>query len=117
MQTPSVSVTFDPASVAARLRARWQRGLPELSARILADCNRYARDDSGTLIRSSHTASNLTEGRLAWRTAYARRVYYTGTPRTRRNGGASLRWCEKAKTLHGSQWAALAAQQLGGNTP
>ena len=117
MQTPSVSVTFDPASVAARLRARWQRGLPELSARILADCNRYARDDSGALIRSSRTASNLAEGRLAWCTAYARRVYYTGTPRTRRNGGASLRWCEKAKTLHGSQWAAFAAQQLGGNTP
>lgn len=110
----TMTITFDPETVLRRERERWRQALPSLAAQVLADCNRYARDDTGALIRSSQSASRLAEGKLIWRTPYARRVYYTGAPSPARNPEASLRWCEKAKALHAAAWTALAARELGG---
>ena len=114
MYRVTVNVKPEAGGALARLRAGWKAGLGGLSAQALADCNRYARDDTGALIRSSQSASRLTEGKLIWRTTYARRVYYTGTPSAARNPAASLRWCEKAKALHAAAWTALAVKELGG---
>lgn len=111
------TLTLRPAAVLNGVSARLSKALPAVAAQALADCNQYARDDTGALIASSYTASGPQNGRLVWRTPYARRVYYTGAPSRRHNPSASLRWCEKAKTLHRRAWAALAAKTLGGRLP
>ncbi|NCB06473.1 MAG: hypothetical protein EOM69_13250, partial [Clostridia bacterium] len=102
MAQTNVNLSVNPAALLQALRNRWQTALPQVAAQVLNDCNRYARDDTGALIQSSRAASSLATGKLVWNTPYARRVYYTGTPSHTRNAAASLRWCEKAKTLHPS---------------
>ncbi len=114
MYRTTVTVRPNGGAALIRLRAKWQAGLAGLSAQVLTDCNRYARDDTGALRRSVWGASSLPQGRLVWRTAYARRVYYTGTPSHAHNAAASLRWCERAKTAHGKAWRQKAAKLLGG---
>ena len=114
MAKTQIRLTLRPDGLPAALRARWQANLAALSTQVLADCNRYARDDTGRMIASSRTASAPAEGRLVWATPYARRVYYTGKPSRAHNGGASLRWCEKAKGLHARAWTRAAARMLGG---
>ena len=94
------TVTLSPQSPFTDMAKTVQACLPALSAQVLIDCNRYARDDTGRMIASSYAASDLRRGRLVWNTAYARRVYSTGTPSRKHNAAASLRWCERAKTLH-----------------
>lgn len=103
-----------PSAVLTGVPGKLSKALPAVAAQALADCNLYARDDTGRLIASSYPASDLPNGRLVWQTPYARRVYYTGAPSHKHNPSASLRWCEKAKALHRHAWAALAAQTLGG---
>ncbi|MEA4998640.1 MAG: minor capsid protein [Candidatus Limiplasma sp.] len=110
----AVTLRMDAAGIRRAVAARLAQGLPVVAAQVLADCNRYARDDTGRLIRSSYAASDLAAGRLVWRTPYARRVYYAGTPSLRVNGAASLRWCEKAKAAHAMQWESLAQKTIGG---
>ncbi len=109
------TVTLSPQSPFTDMAKTVQACLPALSAQVLIDCNRYARDDTGRMIASSYAASDLRRGRLVWNTAYARRVYSTGTPSRKHNAAASLRWCERAKTLHTAAWRALAAKWLGGD--
>lgn len=109
-----VKIQGQPGRLVTRLKARWKAALPVISARVLADCNRYARDDTGTLIRSSYASSRLSEGKLIWDAPYARRVYYTGTPSRSHNPQASLRWCERAKAAHVDAWTALADTALKG---
>jgi len=115
MRLTTVTLTLAPYGLPQTLPGRLQGALLAVSEQALADCNRYARDDTGRLIASSKTASDPANGRLIWRTPYARRVYYTGTPRRGKNPGASLRWCEKAKALHAESWRALLTQTLGGD--
>jgi len=114
MPDVTLKLFFDAAARVKALRDRWRDGLSEFSAQVLADCNAFARDDTGRLIASARTASDLTTGKLIWSTGYARRVYYTGTPSQARNPNASLRWCEKAKAARLPEWTKLAAQKLGG---
>jgi hypothetical protein len=115
MPQSTVKLALAPDGLIENFPRRLRDALPELSAQVLADCNRYARDDTGRMIASSRAASDLKAGRLVWQTPYARRVYYTGIPSRRKNPGASLRWCEKAKALHAETWARLAARKLGGD--
>ncbi len=117
MYRVTVTVKPEAGGALARLRAGWRAGLNGLSAQALADCNRYARDESGKLRRSAYAASDLPAGRLVWRTSYARRVYYMGTPSHAHNPLASLRWCERAKAMHGAAWRRTAADMLGGAKP
>jgi len=114
MRQTTVALCLNPGSLPENLPERWLNALPDIGAQVLTDCNRYARDDTGRLIASSRRASDLPNGRLIWRTPYAKRVYYTGTPSHAKNPGASLRWCERAKALHLPAWTRLTAQKLGG---
>lgn len=86
--------------------------LPILAEQILSDCNTYVRMQDGTLADSAHQENGGKH--IVWSTAYAKRVYYTGTPRKNRNPLASLRWCEVAKRTHSRSWAALASKLVGG---
>lgn len=110
-----MNARFDPAVSRKALLARWQQGLPTLAARVLYDCNRYARDDTGRLIGSSAVASNLKAGKLVWATSYAKRVYYTGAVSHAHNQNASLRWCQRAMATHLPEWQNLAIRLLGGD--
>jgi hypothetical protein len=107
--------TFQPSGVLSGLNRRIKARYADVSALILSDCNRYARDDTGRLIASSYAASNLNVGRLVWSTPYAHRVYLKGVPSHKHNPAASLRWCEKAASLYKKSWTAQTLRLLGGD--
>lgn len=106
-------VVHNPKMTAARLHKVFEaNALPILAEQILTDCNTYVRMQSGTLADSGHTEAGGK--RIVWNTRYAKRVYYTGTPRKNVNPNASLRWCEKAKRNHQAEWAQQATRLVGG---
>lgn len=80
--------------------------IPIVAEQILTDSNTYVRMQDGTLANSGHTEARGR--RIVWNTAYAKKVYYTGTPRRNRNPLASLRWFEHAKRTHIGEWIAQA---------
>lgn len=96
-----------------RLRNVWDSEvLPKVSDQIMEDSNTYVRMQSGEL---ASTIDKENGGkRITWNTAYAKRVYYTGTPRKNVNPNASLRWCEKAIRNHKSEWVKEANSILKG---
>lgn len=110
----NIRIEVNPDKIAAGVRRKWGAGLYKLCSVIRDDCNKYVRVDKSTLRKSSYSASKPSEGLIIWNTPYARRVYYTGTPRTTINPSASLQWCEKAKAEHLKKWRKMAAQTLGG---
>lgn len=94
-------------------RKAWEsKVLPTLAKEIKEDCNVYVRRQSGDLARSA----DIEDGgkKVTWNTPYAKKVYYTGTPRTDVNPNASLRWCEKAIRRFKSEWVARANSLLKG---
>lgn len=89
-----------------RLKKVFENGvLPQLSEEILSDCNTYVRKQDGTLADSAHLERGGKD--IVWSTKYAKKVYYTGIPRTNVNPNASLRWCEVAKRAHAKEWAKM----------
>ena len=81
-------------------------GLEMLCSQILRDCNKYCKEDTGTLIMSSLIHSRLKEGLLIWQTPYAARQYYEiQTAYKDVNARASWRWCEVARNNYRDQWA------------
>lgn len=103
----------NPGMTASRLKSVFEsKALPVVSEQILTDCNTYVRMQSGNLADSGHTEAGGK--RIVWNTSYAKRVYYTGTPRKNVNPNASLRWCEKAKRNHQAEWAQQATRLVGG---
>lgn len=103
-----VKITIDRSAIVARVKSGVKAMIPAVSEQALADCNYFARRDQGTMIQSSETASDLQAGRLVWDTAYAKKVYYTGSPSKDVNPNASLMWCEKAKGTYGKDWDKIA---------
>lgn len=98
-----------PAMTAARLeKVFYEKALPIVAEQIKTDCNVFAREQSGELIRNTFIEKGGKE--IVWRTGYAKRVYYTGTPLKNKNPNASLRWCEKAKREYAKDWAAEATK-------
>lgn len=100
----SVSVKLENASAAAkRIRSACVDKLPLVSDLIMSDCNQFVRKQDGALAGSAHIENGGRE--IVWSTPYAKRVYYTGTPRKNVNPNASLRWCEVAKRMYVGQWS------------
>lgn len=112
MANVTVKIT-NPRMTAARLEAQfYDRALPVVAEQMLSDCNTYVRMQDGTLANSARVER---EGRrITWNTRYAKKVYYTGTPRRNVNPNASLQWCEKAKRKHAKDWAAKATSIVNG---
>jgi hypothetical protein len=114
-----VKVIVDRAAVVARLENAFKASLPMLSEEILNDCNKYCKEDSRTLIRSSLLQSLPKEGRLIWQTPYAKRQYWEiRTAIKDKNPSATWRWCEKAKRENIGKWTRQAQvafkMQMGG---
>ena len=107
-----MKVKIDKARVRADVEERFNsRVLPALSEQILADSNDYARMDTGALIQSSLIHSTPQTGHLEWRTPYARKVYYTGTPSRDKNSRASRQWVEVARKNYKKDWEKLAQKR------
>lgn len=104
----NVKVTIKNAkATVARLQGQWNsKVLPQLAEVIATDCNAYVRMQSGVLADSMRIEKGGQT--ISWNTPYARRMYYTGTPRHNRNPMASLMWCEKAKGEHIKEWETAA---------
>lgn len=111
-----VRIHLDKAAVKSRLIRQWdERTLPALSEQILEDCNRYCKEDTGTLIASSKLHSQPREGQLVWSTPYARRQYWEIPSASHDiNPRAVWRWCQAAKQHHLSDWRALAQKLFRG---
>ena len=108
----SVDIKIDPKRVVARVDRAWQKALGPLSEEILNDCNQYCKMDTGFLIMSSMLNSVPEEGKLVWRTPYARRQYWEiRTAYKDVNPQASWKWCEVAKQNHLERWK-VQAQRL-----
>ena len=88
----NITVTHDRATIQRRVTAAADHAVAVLSEQVLKDSNYYCRQDQGTLISSSHTASDTTKGIVAWDTPYARKVFYTGVPSKDVNPHAELQW-------------------------
>jgi hypothetical protein len=110
-----VYITTDIPRIKVRVNNAWQNTLAPLAEQMLTDCNQYVRQQTGALRSSSLSASIPREGLLIWNTPYAKRVYYTGTPRKNVNPNASLMWCEKAEGRHRGDWQRLAQKLFDSN--
>lgn len=77
-----VKITFDTATVAAKITGAVGQALKSVKPQMIADCNEFCPKDDGTLRRSAETQSHVmeyfgeTELRLVWSTPYARLLYY-----------------------------------------
>ena len=100
-----VTIKSNRGQIQVKVKNRWKKAVGPLSQQILKDCNKYCRQDQGSLIASSLIHSRPQDGALVWSTPYAQKVYYTGTPSKDMNPNASLMWCEKARGAHGADWA------------
>lgn len=101
-------VIHNPAMTKARLEKRFWNIAPQLGEVIKADCNEFVRMQTGALKNSARVQNGGR--RITWNTSYAKRVYYTGSPRKNVNPNASLRWCEKAKMQYASDWGRTVSQ-------
>lgn len=110
----SVRIKINNAGLtAARLKKVFEKkALPILSEQILTDCNTYVRMQSGALAGSAEPERGGWQ--IRWDMSYAKKVYYTGTPRKNKNPLASLRWCEKAKRYYAKDWSSLATKLVRG---
>ena len=107
----SVKIDINKAQILRKAERAWEAARPVVAETILADCNTYCRFDEGTLVDSGHIEDG--GARIVYDTPYAKKVYYTGTPRTHRNPNAKLMWCEHAKKTHKREWT-LRTQKLMG---
>ncbi len=106
-------VITDKGGIRHRVQGEFERrALPALTQQILDDSNDFARFDTGALIASSALHSDPNSGHIEWRTPYARRVYYTGTPSRDKNSRATLMWVETARRQHRRDWETLAQKKI-----
>lgn len=99
-----VTVSFDKNAVKAKIKAAEGKALFITTEQALEDCNIYCKQDQGTLIASSQTASKPEKGQLIWDTPYARKQYYLKPASKVPNPQAEWMWAHKAHTEHGKDW-------------
>lgn len=106
-------VIHNPGMTVTRLKnIFYDRAMPAVAEQQLSDCNTYVRMQDGTLADSARIENGGYK--ITWNTRYAKKVYYTGTPRRNKNPNASLRWCEVAKRKYAKSWAKLASSLVKG---
>ena len=111
-----VKIDIQPDKIMVKVDGAFQNGLERLSTEILADCNEFCKEDTGTLILSSWIHSQLEKGRLIWATPYARRQYYgIRTAHKDKNPQATWKWCHAAKLRWRDRWNRLAQKCLEDN--
>ena len=100
----SSGVKFTPHSKQLVEKA-FREGLKfAVKEQILTDCNYYCKEQSGDLKDSVQHSARGVKMTLSWNTPYAKRQWYTGTPRKNKNPNASLKWAEVAQKEHNEDW-------------
>ena len=126
-----VSITFNTAQTAAKIRAASERAVAVVAQTVLDDINEYVPDDQDGLIDSSAIHSDIEHGELVWATPYVRYLYHgvlmvdplTGSPWARegqtkvlaspkvqlkfdkqKNPKAGSHWCERAYADKHDEW-------------
>lgn len=113
-----ISVKFDRAHVLEKFNVTNPAIMEPLAREVLADCNEFCKEDTGTLIASSLIHSRLSEGILIWQTPYAKKQYWQiRTAFTDVNPQATWRWADAAKARYSARWARQLQILMGGNTP
>lgn len=109
-------VTFNQASIRARIKAASAGALPAVAMQVLKDANLYCPEDQHDLVNSSLTNSEPEKGILRWATVYARMQYYgvamegrppkvaTNRPLKYTKPGAQKMWAHYARAKHGNEW-------------
>lgn len=120
----STRVTFNRASVRARIKAASEAALPAVSMQALKDANLYCPEDQHDLVNSSLTNSEPEKGILRWATVYARYQYYgvamegsppkvaTDRPLKYTKPGAHKMWAHYARAQHGNEWKKVYQAEL-----
>ncbi len=103
-----VKITTNKSLIKKRISDGLNTMIAPLTQQVIKDSNYFCRQDQGTLIASSLTASEPEKGLAVWDTPYAKKAYYTGTPSHDVNANAELMWCEKAKDEFGANWDSVA---------
>lgn len=104
----SVKIIFDKNRCMVRIKNAWAEATPELAKTIRDDCNKYCKEDSGELIKSSEEKSDLEHGKIVWDTPYAHRQYWLITAKKDKNPNATWRWADVAKSKHLDKWTRAA---------
>lgn len=107
-----VNVHTNVHQISARIRKAWRDTTPEVSQVILDDCNRYCKEDTGALIKSSYQHSDLKKGIIRWRTPYAKRQYWLKTAYRDKNPHARWKWADYAKSRYRKAWARMVEQSM-----
>ena len=110
-----VQIIFDKNKCMVRIGKAWAKATPGLAQEILDDCNKYCKEETGALIESSKTASDLENGKIAWDTPYAHRQYWLVTAHKTVNPNASWRWADVAKSKHLEKWTKTAQKGFSNN--
>lgn len=110
-----ITVETDRAAIRAQVETGIEQALPILSEQVLKDCNNYCKEDQGTLISSSQSASDVQKGNLVWDTPYAAKQYYLPAASHDVNPNAASMWCHKAYDAHHDDWSETLQKTLGGD--
>lgn len=117
-------VTFNAASVRARIKAASNDAIFAVATQALKDANQYCPEDQHDLVNSSLTNSEPEKGILRWATVYARYQYYgvamegrppkvaTNRPLKYTKPGAHKMWAHYARARHGNEWKAVYQAEL-----
>ena len=97
-------VTIDIRAVRSRIDNASSKALFITSQQALKDCNYYCKQDQSGLINSSITHSDFENGKLIWKTPYAKRQYYLDAVNKDKNPNACKMWAHKAKAVHSKEW-------------
>jgi len=103
-----VTVSTDIQGIKERIAKDVSKMTFQVTTQALKDSNKYARRQSGELVKSSLTATDYKNGLLVWNTPYAKRVYWTGNPLGNKNPKARLMWADYAKKKHNKMWLKIA---------
>ena len=101
--------------VLSELDPKQRRGIWMASNEFRRLANGYARRDTGQLIESSYTSSNLAEGIVEWNTPYASAVYYNRkgtTVSTDKNPNAVDHWADPVIERHAEDIARLVEREM-----
>ena len=99
-------VHVNMGTIPVKVPAAFEYGQFVLDETALKDSNYYIPADTWALRDSSLLHSKVGDGELAWRTPYARKVYYNPNYRfsTDRNPRAQGLWWEVAKAENRKSW-------------
>ena len=101
-----MTIDFNVAKIATKIKAHISTLQPILDMQVLKDSNYYAPMDTGNLMSSGITGSNIGSGQLLWTAPYAKKMYYgVGYNFSKdSNPNARAKWFEEAKAKKMKEW-------------